>query len=188
MAEILNEELLFQGWNRVSMLHLRTTGGADIRRVVEDHGNAAAVLPYDPSRRVALMVRLLRAPLLHGHGIATSLEAPAGVLDGDETPEAGARREVEEEVGLTLGAVTPLGPVFSMPGISTEAIHLFLAEYSAADRHGQGGGVAEENEEIEVVEMPLATLAGMADRGELKDLKTYAMLQVLRRTRPELFA
>jgi hypothetical protein len=74
-----------------------------------------------------------------------------------------------------------------MPGVSTEKMHMFLAEYRAASRVGAGGGLAEENEEIEVIEVPLADLAAQADRGELADLKTYALLQSLRLKRPELF-
>ena len=74
-----------------------------------------------------------------------------------------------------------------MPGVSTERMDLFLAEYCEADRLGAGGGVDGENEEIEVVEMPLARLAEMVRRAELTDLKTLALLQALQLTRPELF-
>jgi len=186
-AGIEATKLLHQGWNRLLAVTARTARGSQIERSVEDHGHAAAVLPYDADRRVALLVRQLRVPLLLAHGRADSLEAPAGLLDGDD-PAACVRREAMEEAGLSLSALTGLGLVFPMPGISTEGVHLFLAEYRAADRVGAGGGLAHETEEIEVVELALPALAALADRGALHDLKTLALVQTLRLRRPELFA
>jgi nudix-type nucleoside diphosphatase (YffH/AdpP family) len=186
MAEIIGSETVFAGWNRLLLVSLRTRDGALIRRSVEDHGSAAAVLPYDPARRVALLVRQLRAPLLFAHAIASSLEVPAGLVDSGDAAQC-VRREAMEEAGLALRAVQPVASVFPMPGVSTEKIALFLAEYQAADRVAAGGGLAAENEEIEVVEMALRDIAAMADSGQLNDLKTFALVQTLRRRRPELF-
>jgi nudix-type nucleoside diphosphatase (YffH/AdpP family) len=143
-------------------------------------------LPYDPERRVAILVRQFRAAIFHAGGEADMLEAPAGMLDEDE-PADGARREVLEEVGLTLAVLEPVGAVWTMPGISTERMHLFLAPYGPGDRTGAGGGAAGEHENITVSEMTLAALAAMADRGELTDLKTFALVQSLRLRRPDLF-
>ncbi|WP_413991540.1 NUDIX domain-containing protein [Labrys okinawensis] len=186
-AAILDEALLYDGWNRLLMVKVRTRLGAVIHRSVEDHGDAVAVLPFDPARKVALLVRQLRVAILQGHGSQTSLEAPAGILDEDDPADC-ARREAMEEAGLKLEGLVSLGAFFPMPGISTEKMHMFLAEYSAASRIADGGGLAEENEEIEVVEIGLHELAAMAGRGELTDLKTYTLLQALRLSRPELFA
>jgi nudix-type nucleoside diphosphatase (YffH/AdpP family) len=185
-AAILDEALLYDGWNRLLMVKARTAGGAVIHRSVEDHGDAVTVLPFDPERRVALMVRQLRVAILRGHGVPASTEAPAGILDEDD-PAACARREAMEEAGLELKELVPLGFAYVMPGVSTERMHMFLAEYSAANRVAAGGGLAEENEEIEVLEVGLGELARMADAGELTDLKTYALIQSLRLKRPELF-
>jgi nudix-type nucleoside diphosphatase (YffH/AdpP family) len=143
-------------------------------------------LPYDPVRRVALLVRQLRVALLFAHSETSLLEVPAGMLDEDDPADC-ARREAMEEAGLALGVLTPLGVSFPMPGVSTEKIHLYLAEYAGKDRVAAGGGLDEEMEEIEVIEIPLADLAARADRGELTDMKTYALLQSLRLRRPELF-
>jgi len=144
------------------------------------------VLPYDPERRVAILVRQFRAPVFHAAGEAEMLEAPAGMLDEDE-PGNGARREVLEEVGLTLAVLEPVAAVWTMPGISTERMHLFLAPYGPGDRIGAGGGVAGEHEAITVAETALADLAALADRGALTDLKTFALVQTLRLRRPDLF-
>ena len=80
-----------------------------------------------------------------------------------------------------------MGSTWSMPGISTERMELFLAPYTAADRTGPGGGLAEEHENITVREVALAELAAKADANALPDLKTCALLQSLRLRRPELF-
>ena len=76
---------------------------------------------------------------------------------------------------------------WSMPGISTERMALYLAPFSAADRVSAGGGLATEHESISVAEVPLAELARLADAGHLADLKTLALVQTLRLRRPDLF-
>lgn len=183
---LIGEELAFSGWNKVLMVSARSVRGTEIRRSVEHHGDAAAVLPYDPVRRVALMVRQLRVPLLWAHAVPDSLEVPAGVLDSDE-PATCARREAMEEAGVNLREVSYVFPVYPMPGISTECMHLFLAPYTAADRTHDGGGIDHENEEIEVVEVPLATLWRNLEAGQLRDMKTVTLLQALRLRHPALF-
>jgi hypothetical protein len=75
-----------------------------------------------------------------------------------------------------------------MPAVSSERIHLFLAPYETADRVAAGGGMAEEGEEIEVLERPLDALLQEADAGTLTDIKTLALVWSLARRRPDLFA
>ncbi|MFL5083145.1 MAG: NUDIX domain-containing protein, partial [Microvirga sp.] len=133
-----------------------------------------------------ILVHQFRAPVFHVAGADALLEAPAGGLDEDD-PEACARREAEEETGLVLRDLEPVAAAWTMPGVSTERLHLFLAPFRAADRVGEGGGLAEEHENIVVVETALADLAGMADRGEIEDLKTLALVQSLRLRHPALF-
>lgn len=186
-SRILSTRTLYAGWGRYLLAHVASADGAVVRREIEDHGAAAAVLPYDPERRVALLVKQMRAPMLMAGLSSDLLEVPAGLLDGDE-PAACAVREAREEVGVALSDPEACGASAPMPGISTERIHLFLCCYTAADRVGEGGGVASETESITVVELPLAELARLADAGQLVDMKTLVLLQTLRLRRPELFA
>jgi len=187
MAEIISTRIGYQRWIRVIVATIRTAAGATGERDVEDHGDAAMVLAYDPARRVATVVRQFRAPASLAGGDGFVLEGAAGRLDG-EAPEACARREAMEETGLRLGVLEPVAWIFSLPAISTERVSLFLAPYAAADRVAEGGGLAEEQEEIAVLELPLAELARMADEGLLTDAKLMLLVQTLRLRRPELFA
>ena len=186
-TKILSLRPVHEGWSRFSVARVRLADGTETDREVEDHGDSVGVLPYDPERRVAMLVRELRVPVLHATGAQTQLEAPAGLID-DGSPEENARREVLEETGLRLGTLEPIGTTFSCAGISTERIHLFLAPFSQIDRVERGGGAEGEHENIRMIEMPLAELAGMADRGALTDLKTLTLVLALRARHPDLFA
>ena len=188
MVAIRSTRLAHDGWLKLRVATLSGDDGVAFTREIEDHGPAVAVLPYDPERRVALLVMLPRAPVLLMGGSPDLLEAPAGVREDGEDPAGCARREAREEVGVVLGALEEAGHVWSMCGVSTERMHLFLAAFTAADRTGQGGGLAEEHENITVVEVPLAEMRGMADRNALDDMKTLCLVQTLRLRRPELFA
>lgn len=186
-ARIVRTETLHDGWTTLMMATIRPAEGTEYRREIEDHGNAAAVLPYDPDRRTAFLVRQLRVPLLYrGEADAYPLEAPAGIMDESDPAET-VRREAMEEAGLRLRELEPVATAWSSPGLSCERIALFLAACSAADRVGQGGGLAEENEDIAVEEMPLRRLWALAESGGIVDLKTLTLVYALRLRHPELF-
>lgn len=180
-------ETIYEGFVTLRKARLRNAKGETFEREIEEHGNGVAVLPYDPDRKLALVIRLARAPVLSSGQKDFLIEAPAGLLDEGEEPEAAARREAFEETGLELKALERLGTFWTMPGISTERMTLFLAAYRAADRTGTGGGLAEEHEDIVCTEMPLRTLAALADAGELTDMRMLILLLRLRALRPELF-
>lgn len=184
---IRGTRILHDGWSRFLVAEVTMPGGVRLAREIEDHGRAVAVLPYDPVRRVALLIEQFRPPTFYAAGTLSLLEAPAGLLDESE-PEEGARREAYEEAGVRLGSLELVVRGWSMPGISTEQMDLYLAAYGADDRSGTGGGLPEEHEDITVHEMPLATLAAMSDRGEVTDIKTLALILALRLRQPQLFA
>lgn len=186
-AEILNLRFIHEGWSKFGLAKVRLADGSETEREIEDHGNSVGVLPYDPERRVATLVRELRVPALYVAGEQAQTEAPAGIID-DESPEENARREVLEETGLRLNSLEHIGTTYSCAGLSTEQIHLFLAPYRAADRETEGGGAEGEHENIKVLEVSLSALAEMADQGRLTDLKTLTLVLALRSRHPDLFA
>lgn len=185
-ADIIGRQVCYSGWLKLSVVSFRLPDGRTMRREIVEHGRSACVLPYDRERRTALLVRQFRAPLSLTEDDARLLEAIAGVTDGDETA-ATARREALEEAGVRLGDLEPVVCAWPSPGMLTERLQLYLAPYRAADRVAPGGGLAEEQEDIEVVEMPLADLAALADQGALTDMKTLALVQTLRVRHPQLF-
>ncbi|HHZ08487.1 MAG TPA: NUDIX hydrolase [Rhizobiales bacterium] len=185
MANIIEKIVLYRGWTTLLRLAIED-GASTFFREVEDHGNSAAVLPYDPLRRKATLVRLLRGPMLLSDGEGLSLEAPAGLVDSEAFADA-ARREALEEAGLRLSAVRHVATVWTSPGITTERMGLFLAEYGVGDRVGKGGGLAEEHENIEVVELDLDELWSRASAGALADMKTFTLVLALKELRPDLF-
>jgi nudix-type nucleoside diphosphatase (YffH/AdpP family) len=184
---LLDRKVIYQGWGRYLLLTVGLKGGAVVERQMDDHGQAAVVLPYDAGRGVALLARLARAGPLYLGEDPWLVEAAAGIIDPGETPQEAARREAMEELGVRLGALEPVGRVFTSPSTSSEVCHLFLAPYAAADRVAAGGGLQAEHEEIEVLELPLAELADRVDAGAIRDMKTLSLILALMRRRPTLF-
>jgi nudix-type nucleoside diphosphatase (YffH/AdpP family) len=184
---ILERTVASAGYLTVERLKLRLSDGAEVSREIEQHGDAAVVLPYDSDRRCALVARLFRAPVMAASGAALSEEACAGMIEIEDAAAA-ARREAYEELGVELAALEFIGRVWSSPGVSTERQSLFLAPYRLSDRTGEGGGARGEHEGVTVVERPLAALAAAADRAEIADAKLLSLVQTLRLRHPELFA
>ena len=185
--EILERQVARAGYVRVERLRIRLASGEEVWREVERHGDSVAVLPYDGERGVALVARQFRAPVFDMTGGTILEEACAGMIDaGDE--EATARREALEELGVRLQTLERVACVWPGPGVGAERQTLFLAPYGMADRIAAGGGLAIENEGIEVVERPLEELAADADAGRIADGKLLTLVMALRLRHPSLCA
>lgn len=150
-------------------------------REAYDRGNGATILLVDPDRQTVLLTRQFRLPAyLNGHADGMLVEAPAGLLDGDD-PETAVRREAEEETGFVVETVTRVYELFMSPGSVTERVAFFTGTYSSANRVSRGGGLADEGEDIEVVEVALTEAIDMVDRGEIVDAKTVLLLRSAQR-------
>ena len=187
---VVGRETAHSGFCRVD--RVRFTRPGDDRTFtyeIEDHGHGVAVLAFDPVARLAVFVRQLRLPQALEGDEPRPFEAIAGLLDAPgEDPDAAIRREAMEEAGLAFRNLERAASGRSAPGFTTEKLTLYLAEVDLdRDRVAAGGGLWAEGEEIEVVALPLAEVARLADAGEPFDLKTMVLVQSLRLKRPELF-
>jgi nudix-type nucleoside diphosphatase (YffH/AdpP family) len=146
------------------------------KREVFDRGHAAALLAYNLANRTIVLTRQFRLPaFLAGHDDLL-IEVAAGMLD-DETPEKRIRAEAEQEIGYRLHDVRKVFEAFMSPGAVTEKLHFFVAEYDAAMRISSGGGLADEGEDIEVLELPIDAALAMIPEGRIVDAKTIMLLQ-----------
>ncbi|MBA1260356.1 NUDIX domain-containing protein [Pseudomonas oryzihabitans] len=146
-------------------------------RETYDRGNGATILLYDRERRTVLLIRQFRLPTLsNGLDDGLLVETPAGLLDA-AAPEARIKAEVEEETGYRLDNVQHLFDAFMSPGSVTELLHFFAGEYRAEQRIADGGGLHEEGEDIELLELPFDEALAMARDGRLLDGKTIMLLQ-----------
>ena len=174
-------EVTSDGWHvlrRTTFEYRRSTGRWETQqRETYDRGNGAVVLPYDAERGCVLLIRQFRYPAyVNDHPDGMLVEAAAGLLDGDD-PLTAVRRESAEELGVVLGELTHVLDAYMSPGSVTERLVFFMAEYSAADRIAEGGGLIAEGEDIEVLELPLEEALAMVGRGEIMDAKTIMLLQ-----------
>jgi len=136
------------------------------------------VLLYDPKRGVVTLVKQFRAGAYLSDGALATIEACAGMLDGD-APEICAVREALEETGIVIREPVHAFDAYMSPGGMTEKIACFVAPYGEADRAGRGGGV-DDDEHIEVLEIPFTETFAMIERGEIADAKTIALLYYAR--------
>ncbi|OBZ96477.1 ADP-ribose pyrophosphatase [Pararhizobium polonicum] len=179
-VEILKDETLSKNWYHLRNVTFNYTGSNGVtkklKREVYDRGNGATILLYDPGRDSVILVRQFRMPAhLNGHS-GWLLETPAGLLDGDHPAEA-IKREVMEETGYLVTDVQPVFQAFMSPGAVTETIHFFAAIIDVTVRAEDGGGAAHEDEDIEVLEVPLTDAMAMIDSGAICDGKTIMLLQ-----------
>lgn len=182
--EILSTRTIYSNWLDLLMVRMKADDVEFDRHVVAMK-RAVAVLPYDPGRGVALVVSMPRAPVMMA-GRPDLLEAIAGQLENEAADCA--RREALEEAGVRLGALVPLGRMWTMPAACNEQLDYFLAEYRAEDRIAAGGGLDEEHEHITVHELPLDALWTMLATNRLGDAKLAFLLMALRLRQPGLFS
>lgn len=174
-------ELLAAGWHilRRTTFDYRHLDGHWTReqRETYDRGNGATILLYDAERRTVLLTRQFRFPVyVNGHPDGMLVETAAGLLDTDD-PATAIRRETTEEVGVTIEKPEHVFDVWMSPGSVTEQLHFYAAPYTADDRNATGGGLADEGEDIEVVELDFDQALEQINTGQIADAKTILLLQ-----------
>ena len=150
---------------RLRVDRVRMANGRETVREVVEHSGAVTIVALDEEDRL-LLVRQHRHPA--GRAL---LELPAGTLDREETPGDCAARELEEETGFRAGRLERLGGFFVSPGYCTEYIQAYLATHLEP---GTAGG--DDDEDIEVLALPLAEVLRLVEVGGLEDAKSLAAL------------
>ncbi|MBV8663850.1 MAG: NUDIX domain-containing protein [Hyphomicrobiales bacterium] len=177
-VKILNERLLSQKRFRLTTTTAEIVEADGSRRIVDHeiyhYGQAAAVLLYDPVRRLVRLVKQFRLAAYFADGALETIEVCAGMLDGDQA-EACVIREAFEETGVRVAEAKHAFNAYMSPGGVTEIIGCFVAPYGAADCIGAGGGV-DADEHIEILEVSIESALAMIDSGAIRDAKTIALL------------
>lgn len=181
-VKIISSHLLAENWGRLTSTTLdyqRRDGAVQrLHREVYDHGNAAAMLLHNPLTDRVLLVRQFRYPAMLNGDAPHMLEVCAGLLDGNAPAEAAAR-EALEETGHAPRSVRFVCHAYASPGSLTEKVSLFIGEYDQTTRRTDGGGLIEEGEDIELVELDFSQALTMTRQGGITDAKTIILLQHL---------
>lgn len=174
-------ELTGAGWHvlRRTTFDYRRRDGRWVmqQRETYDRGNGAVILLYDADRRTVLLTRQFRFPAyVNDHHDGMLVEAAAGLLEDDD-PRTAIRREAGEELGVRVGELQHVFDAYMSPGSVTERLHFYAAPFRPADRVAAGGGVADEGEDIEVLDVSFDEALAMIDDGRIVDGKTIMLVQ-----------
>ncbi|HKG79617.1 MAG TPA: NUDIX hydrolase [Pyrinomonadaceae bacterium] len=161
LPKIINSQKVFAG--RVFNVTVDTVSEGEVtyqREVVHHHGSAVIIPVFDDA--TVALVRQYRHP-----AVRYLLEAPAGTLADGERPEAGAARELEEELGLVAARFEKLSEFFVSPGFCEEKMWVYLATELS-----EGKQLLDDDEILDVVRLPIEDALEMISSGEIQDAKT----------------
>lgn len=180
-VKIVKSELLSDNWyilKKLTYQYLKGNGTHITQvREVYDRGDGAAILLYNTTQKTVILTRQFRLPaFVNRDATGMLIEVCAGQLDKDD-PEECIRRETEEEVGYRIKDVQKVFEAYMSPGSVTEVLFFFVAEYNNSMKINEGGGVEEEEENIEVLELDFDGAYAMIGTGEIRDAKTIMLLQ-----------
>ncbi len=179
-AKVLNKKILSKIWGEYAQYeldYLRSNGSHEIHiREMQDNGHGAAVLLYNISKREIVLIRQFRlAAMLYDGNEGGLLEVCAGLVENDD-PEATIKKEILEELGYHITEVDFLFKGFASPGAKTEMIYFFMAAYNDATSRSEGGGLLDEQEDIEVININFDVAYNMIFTQEIIDQKTITLL------------
>lgn len=177
----ITKELLSDNWyslEKVTFEYQKPDGEWETQvREAYDRGNGAVILLYNKAKQSVVLTRQFRMPTyLNGNKTGMMIEACAGILEKGNAEET-IRMEVEEETGYRITDVQKVFESYMSPGSVTEILYFFLGEYDDAMKVSEGGGAADETENIEVLELSFSEALQMVVNGEIKDAKTIMLLQ-----------
>ena len=180
--QITEEKLLSDNWyvlKRFTFNYLGKNGQwTTQQREAYDRGNGATILLHNPLTNTVILTRQFRLPtFVNGNPSGMLIEACAGLLDNDH-PDDAIRREMEEETGYRIQHVQKVMEAYMSPGSVTEKLFFYTAQYTTDTERNAGGGIDEE--EIDILELPLGQAMTMVANGEIMDGKTIMLLQYLR--------
>lgn len=184
----------FAGFFAVEQLDLTFTRfdgrtSPSLRREVFVGCDAVTVLPYDPARDRILLIEQMRAgPLSRGDRHLWQIEAVAGRVDAGETPEIAARREAQEEAGLSLERLVPVAEYYPSPGAVSEYLYSYVGLCDLPDGIGGLHGLAAEAEDIRSFLLPLDEAIAHLDRNAFGNAPLILTLHWLARHRAHLQA
>jgi ADP-ribose pyrophosphatase len=167
LPKILNSQKVFDG--RVFNVTVDTVSEGEVtyqREVVHHHGSAVIIPVFDDG--TVSLVRQYRHP-----AVRYLLEAPAGTLADGERPEAGAARELREELGLVAARLEKLSEFFVSPGFCEEKMWVYLATELS-----EGKQLLDDDEILEVLRLPIEDALEMITTGEIQDAKTIIGLML----------
>ena len=179
----LQTEILSDNWytlKKISYEILKDDGSwSKESREAYDRGNGATIMLYNKEQKTIILTRQFRLPTyINGNESGFLIEACAGLLDHDN-PEDCIRKEVQEETGYTVKDVQKVFEAYMSPGSVTEILYFFIAEYAKSMKTSAGGGLEDEQESVEVLELPFQQALEMMQRNEIRDAKTIMLLQYL---------
>ena len=182
--KIQKTETLSNNWyilRKITYDYLKKDGSWQTQsREAYDRGNGATILLYNTGLKNVVLTRQFRLPtFINGNETGMLIESCAGLLDKDSAEDC-IKRETEEETGYKLSTIKKIFEAYMSPGSVTEILHFFIAEYSADIKINEGGGIVDEQEDIEVLEIKFDKALQMIDTGDIKDGKTIMLLQHLR--------
>ena len=180
-VQIVQTEILSDNWytlRKITFEIEKPDGTTETQsREAYDRGNGAVILLYNKSQNSVVLTRQFRLPTyINGNKTGMLIEACAGLLE-QESPDECIKREAMEETGYNVSNVKKIFEAYMSPGSVTEILHFFVAEYSKTDLLHSGGGVKEEEEDIEVLELAFKDALSMIESGEIMDAKTIMLLQ-----------
>lgn len=182
-VKIIKTTPLHQGFFKTTLYRLQHRlfrGGwsPEIDREIMDRGHAVVVLPYDPARDEIVMLEQFRVGAIATSDTPWLIELVAGMTEAGESEAAVARRELQEEAGLSCDRLTYAMNYLSSPGGLTERIYIYMARVDAS-KASEFGGVASENEDIRVHRVPRKQALTLLDQGHIDNAATVIALQWL---------